>query len=94
MIINTITNFIKVILKEQDIETKELGYIGIASPGTIENNCIYNVVNLGVEKLDIAKILNKEFGLEVKIKMMLSVLVLQKVCMEAQNQHRIIYIYV
>ena len=55
MIINTITNFIKVILKEQDIETKELGYIGIASPGTIENNCIYNVVNLGVEKLDIAK---------------------------------------
>ena len=38
MIINTITNFIKVILKEQDIETKELGYIGIASPGTIENN--------------------------------------------------------
>lgn len=68
MIINTITNFIKVILKEQDIETKELGYIGIASPGTIENNCIYNVVNLGVEKLDIAKVLNKEFGLEVKIK--------------------------
>ncbi len=68
MIVNTIIEFIKNILKEQDITTKEVGYIGIASPGTIENNCIYNVVNLGLEKLDIAKILNKEFGLDVKIK--------------------------
>ena len=68
MIINTIINFIKSILKEQDIETKEIGYIGIASPGNIENNCIYNVVNLGLEKLDIAKYIKKEFDLEVKIK--------------------------
>ncbi len=68
MIINTIINFIKSILKEQDISAKELGYIGIASPGTIENNCIYNVVNLGLDKLDIAKSLKKEFDLEIKIK--------------------------
>lgn len=68
MIINTIINFIKSILKEQDIETKEIGYIGIASPGNIENNCIYNVVNLGLEKLDIARYIKKEFDLEVKIK--------------------------
>ena len=34
----------------------------------IENNCIYNVVNLDLEKLDIAKPLEKEFKLEVKIK--------------------------
>lgn len=68
MITNTVINFIKSILKEQDIEEKELGYIGIASPGTIENNCIYNVVNLELEKLDIAKILKKEFNLDVKIK--------------------------
>lgn len=68
MILNTIINFVKSILKEQDIEARELGYIGIASPGTIENNCIYNVVNLGLEKLDIAKVIKKEFGLEVKIK--------------------------
>ena len=38
MITNTVINFIKSILKEQDIEETELGYIGIASPGTIENN--------------------------------------------------------
>lgn len=68
MITNTIINFIKQILKEQDIEAKEIGYVGIASPGTIENNCIYNVVNLGLEKLDIAKYIKKEFNLEVKIK--------------------------
>lgn len=68
MIINTIINFIKSILKEQDISPKEIGYIGIASPGTIENNCIYNVVNLGLEKLDIARALKKEFDLEIKIK--------------------------
>lgn len=68
MIINTIINFIKSILKEQDISAKEIGYIGIASPGTIENNCIYNVVNLGLDKLDIAKSLKKEFDLEIKIK--------------------------
>ena len=68
MILNTIINFIKSILKEQDIQEKEIGYIGIASPGTIENNCIYNVVNLGLEKLDIAKVIKKEFALEVKIK--------------------------
>lgn len=68
MITNTVINFIKSILKEQDIEEKELGYIGIASPGTIENNCIFNVVNLELEKLDIAKILKKEFNLDVKIK--------------------------
>ena len=68
MITNTIINFIKQILKEQDIEANEIGYVGIASPGTIENNCIYNVVNLGLEKLDIAKAIKKEFNLEVKIK--------------------------
>ncbi len=68
MITNTIINFIKIILKEQDVESKEIGYVGIASPGTIENNCIYNVVNLGLEKLDIAKSIKKEFNLEVKIK--------------------------
>lgn len=68
MIIKTILDFIKKILKEQDIQVKEIGYIGIASPGTIENNCIYNVVNLGLEKLDIAKVIRKEFDLEVKIK--------------------------
>lgn len=68
MIIKTILDFIKKILKEQDIQVKEIGYIGIASPGTIENNCIYNVVNLGLEKLDIAKVIKKEFDLEVKIK--------------------------
>ena len=68
MIINTIINFIKSILKEQDINVKEIGYIGIASPGTIENNCIYNVVNLGLDKLDISKSLKKEFDLEIKIK--------------------------
>lgn len=67
-IITTIEKFIKQILKEQDIETKEIGYIGIASPGMIENNCIYNVVNLDLPKLDIEKPLKKEFNLEVKIK--------------------------
>lgn len=94
MITNTIINFIKQILKEQDIEAKEIGYVGIASPGTIENNCIYNVVNLGLEKLDIAKYIKKEFNLEVKIKMMLNVQELQKVCMEVQNLLKIIYICV
>lgn len=68
MIINTIIEFVKKIFKEQDVTSKEIGYIGIASPGTIKNNCIYNVVNLGLEKLDIAKLLNKEFDLDVKIK--------------------------
>lgn len=68
MIINTIIEFVKKIFKEQDVTSKEIGYIGIASPGTIKNNCIYNVVNLGLEKLDIAKVLNKEFDLDVKIK--------------------------
>ena len=67
-IITTIEKFIKQILKEQDVTTKEIGYIGIASPGMIENNCIYNVVNLDLPKLDIEKPLKKEFNLEVKIK--------------------------
>ena len=63
-----IEKFIKQILKEQDVTIKEIGYIGIASPGMIENNCIYNVVNLDLPKLDIEKPLKKEFNLEVKIK--------------------------
>ena len=67
-IITTIEKFIKQILKEQDVTIKEIGYIGIASPGMIENNCIYNVVNLDLPKLDIEKPLKKEFNLEVKIK--------------------------
>ncbi len=60
LIIKEITNYIN---KYNDIE-----FIGIASPGTPKYGKLTNIVNLGVEELDITATLNSIFNIPVKIK--------------------------
>lgn len=55
-----ITNYIS---KYNDIES-----IGIASPGTPKDGKLTNIVNLGINELDITKILEDEFDIPVKVK--------------------------
>ena len=55
-----ITNYIN---KYNDIES-----IGIASPGTPKDGKITNIVNLGINEINISEILKSKFEIKVKIK--------------------------
>ena len=68
VIIRNICKFINEILEEKDLNIEEIGFIGISSPGVIKNGTIYNVVNLGIDKFEIQKMLNQYFNIEIKLK--------------------------
>ena len=59
---NYILQAIKKLSKEHDIEL-----IGIASPGTPKDGKLTNLVNLGIDELDITKIIKKEFNGKIQI---------------------------
>lgn len=68
VITNTIVEYINEILSKKNIKIKDIGKIGIASPGTIKNGCITNAVNLGIEKFCIVEELYKYFNNLISIK--------------------------
>ena len=53
----------EIIKKQKDIEL-----VGIAAPGYIEGNCMKNLVNLEIDKLDFNKIIKKHENISFKIK--------------------------
>lgn len=53
----------EIIKKERDIDL-----IGIATPGYIEGNCMRHLVNLGIDKLDFSKIIEKYANIQFKIR--------------------------
>ena len=71
---NDVANYIN---KYNNIEM-----IGIASPGTPKEGKLTNIVNLGIKELNITEILESKFNIQVKVKMMLNVQLLQKRSME------------
>ncbi len=48
-------------------EGREIELIGIASPGTPKDGKLTNLVNLGIDELDITKIIKKEFNGKIQI---------------------------
>lgn len=58
---NIIVYNIEEILEEKKINIDMIEKIGIAAPGTIENGCIKNAVNLGVEQFNIKEVIYKHF---------------------------------
>lgn len=70
-----ITNYMEHLVEKfiiehvQEFQKKyEIIEIGIAAPGTIENNIIKKSVNLGIENYDIIKNIKQEINLPIKIK--------------------------
>ena len=59
LIVSTIINFIKELLKEHNIEINNIKKIGIATPGEPKDGYIKNVVNLGIKSFPIVNILKE-----------------------------------
>lgn len=62
-VIKYLENNIDEIMNEYLIEV-----LGIVTPGNIKNNTITNLVNLGIEKLDLNYLINKYKNVQIKIK--------------------------
>lgn len=62
-VIKYLENNIDEIMNEYPIEV-----LGIVTPGNIKNNTITNLVNLGIEKLDLNYLINKYKNVQIKIK--------------------------
>lgn len=62
-VIKYLENNIDEIMNEYPIEV-----LGIVTPGNIKNNTITNLVNLGIEKLDLNYLINKYKNIQIKIK--------------------------
>ena len=67
-IVESISEFTNQILEENLIKIDDIEFIGISTPGVAKDNCIYNIVNLGIEEFKIVEMLNRYFNKEIKIK--------------------------
>ena len=56
------------VLKDVGAPSCIITQIGIATPGRIENNIIYDMYNLGIKEFELGQILSKHYGIEVKIR--------------------------
>lgn len=67
-IVKSIVEFINEILEESMTKIADIEFIGISTPGVVKDNCIYNIVNLGIDEFKIAEMLNKYINKEIRIK--------------------------
>jgi glucokinase len=65
VIVNEITNMIKVLCKENKIKEVDLELIGIASPGTISNGVIVKAGNLGIKDFELVSKLKEKFNCNI-----------------------------
>ena len=68
IIMNTIDNEIKVLLKRHDYSIEDISKIGIAVPGSPNETSIRNLVNLHIKNLNIAEKLSKKYNTKIIIK--------------------------
>lgn len=67
-IISNIKKGIDEIIEDAKIKIDEIELIGIASPGNPKDGVIKNIINLGIQEIDIRDILQKEFkNIEIKV---------------------------
>lgn len=67
-IINEIHRMIIEILMEMNVKLEDIEYIGIASPGTIQNGTIVKAGNLGLKNFEIVKRLQEKIKLPIYIR--------------------------
>ena len=67
-IIDNITTLISQVLKDVGAPSCVISKIGIAAPGKIINNVIYDMYNLGIQKFNLAEILWEYYGVEVNVR--------------------------
>ena len=67
-IINEIHRMIIEILIEMNVKIEDIEYIGIASPGTIQNGTIVKAGNLGLKNFEIVKRLQEKIKLPIYIR--------------------------
>lgn len=65
IVLNTIIELMKELIKENNIDIKEIESIGLAIPGTISNGVIIKSENLGIKNFNIQKELKKEFNIPI-----------------------------
>ena len=68
VIIETITNEIKILLNRYDYSIGDISKIGIAVPGSPTDTSIRNLVNLHIKNFNIAEKLNKIYNTKIRIK--------------------------
>jgi len=67
-IIDNIKILISEVLKDVGAPSCVISKIGIAAPGKVKDNIIYNIYNLGIEEFDLGEILSEHYGVEVNIR--------------------------
>ncbi|MGN1298728.1 MAG: ROK family protein [Candidatus Scatovivens sp.] len=67
-IIKCTNNMISEILKERNIDIKDIELIGIASPGTISNGIIEKAENLKLENFNLCEILKQKYNIPIIIR--------------------------
>lgn len=67
-IVDNIEELINQVLKDAGMLTDRVSKIGIATPGKVKENVIYDMYNLGIKEFNLADILSKKYGAEVKIR--------------------------
>lgn len=67
IVLETIVNLIRKILKENSIKKENIESIGIAFPGTVSETSVIKAENLGIENLEVVTKLEKEFKLPIYI---------------------------
>ena len=59
---------IKKLLKQAELKESQIEKIGIAIPGTVKKNIIYNCNNLGLHEFDLVKNLRKYFNTNIQVR--------------------------
>jgi len=67
-IVDNIKMLISQVLKDVGAPSCVISKIGIAAPGKIKENVIYNMYNLGIKEFDLGEILFDYYGVEVNIR--------------------------
>lgn len=67
-IIDNIKILISQVLKDVGAPSCIISKIGIAAPGRVKNNIIYDMYNLGIQEFNLSNILSEHYGAEVKVR--------------------------
>lgn len=67
IVLETIINLIKEILKEKNLKEEDIESIGIALPGTVSKSSVIKAENLGIQNFEIVKELKKEINIPINL---------------------------
>lgn len=68
ILVNYIVENVKILLKHKDLKLSQIEKIGIAIPGVIKQNRVYNSNNLGLNDFDLVEKLQTHFNTKIQIR--------------------------